>query len=67
MPSVLMVCYNIAVYGEIGSIKWIKELPEVIAAIIVIAMQAWRRNSILSILAGTIAYMILIRLHLFTI
>lgn len=37
-------------------------LPELIAGISVIAMQAWRRNAVLSILLGTVIYMALIRL-----
>ena len=37
-------------------------LPELIDGISVIAMQAWRRNAVLSILLGTVIYMALIRL-----
>jgi len=37
-------------------------LPEGIAAACVVALQALRRNSLLSILAGTVVYMALIRL-----
>ncbi len=37
-------------------------LPELIAGVSVIAMQAWRRNAVLSILLGTVIYMALIRL-----
>lgn len=37
-------------------------LPELIAAVSVVALQAWRRNSLVSILSGTVIYMILIRL-----
>ena len=38
--------------------------PELIAAALVILLQAWRRNVLLSILAGTAAYMVLCRLVL---
>ncbi len=37
-------------------------LPELLAAAGVVGMQIWKRNSILSILAGTALYMVLIRL-----
>ena len=37
-------------------------LPELFAAGCVVGVQAWKRNSILSILAGTVLYMVLIRL-----
>ena len=36
--------------------------PELIAGTAVVALQAWRRNSLVSILSGTALYMILIRL-----
>ena len=37
-------------------------LPELIAAGSVVALQAWQKNSLISILSGTAIYMILIRL-----
>ena len=37
-------------------------LPEGIAAACVVGLQAWKRNSLLSILGGTVIYMILIQL-----
>ena len=37
-------------------------LPELIAAACVVGLQAWKRNSILSILAGTLIYMALVQL-----
>ena len=36
-------------------------LPELIAGGIVAGLQAWKRNSLLSILAGTIVYMVLVQ------
>ena len=37
-------------------------LPELIAVAAVAALQAWKRNSLVSILTGTVLYMVLIRL-----
>jgi len=37
-------------------------IPELIASAAVVGMQAWKRNSLVSILAGTVLYMALIRL-----
>ena len=37
-------------------------LPELLAVGCVVGMQVWKRNSILSILAGTAVYMLLLRL-----
>ena len=36
-------------------------LPELISAACVVGMQAWRRNSLLSILGGTAIYMFLVQ------
>ncbi|MBQ4514167.1 MAG: AzlD domain-containing protein [Anaerolineaceae bacterium] len=36
-------------------------LPELIAAACVVGLQAWKRNSLISILSGTVVYMILVQ------
>lgn len=36
-------------------------LPEIIAAVSVVVLQRWKRNSLISILVGTILYMVLVR------
>lgn len=36
-------------------------LPELIAAVSVVVLQCWKRNSLISILFGTIIYMVLIQ------
>ena len=36
-------------------------LPELIAAAIVVGLQIWKRNSLVSILSGTIAYMLMVQ------
>lgn len=36
--------------------------PELIAVALVAALQAWRRNSLLSVITGTVCYMVLIRI-----
>lgn len=36
--------------------------PELIAGLLVVVLQAWKRNSLLSILAGTVSYMVLVQL-----
>lgn len=37
-------------------------LPELIAAAVVVGLHVWRRNTLLSILAGTVVYMLLVQL-----
>lgn len=36
-------------------------LPELISVALVVGLHAWKRNSLFSVLAGTVCYMILIR------
>lgn len=36
-------------------------LPELISVAVVVILQIWRKNSLLSVLAGTVCYMVLIR------
>ncbi len=37
-------------------------VPELAASLLVILLQAWKSNSLLSILAGTVGYMLLVQL-----
>ena len=37
-------------------------IPELISVLLVVALQAWKRNVLVSILAGTVCYMILTHL-----
>ena len=37
-------------------------MPELIAAIVIIILQVWKRRSLLSILSGTVVYMLLVQL-----
>ena len=37
-------------------------IPELIAAACVVGLQVWKRNSLISILTGTVVYMILVQL-----
>jgi len=36
-------------------------IPEIMALVCVVVLQAWKRNSLISILAGTVIYMVLIQ------
>lgn len=36
-------------------------IPELLAGLLVITLQVWRRNSLFSILGGTVAYMFLVQ------
>lgn len=36
-------------------------LPELISSVVIIALHTWKRNTLLSIIAGTVCYMLLIQ------
>ena len=36
-------------------------LPELIATVCVVGIQVWKRNSVLSILLGTVIYMVMVQ------
>ena len=36
-------------------------IPEIIASIVVVLLHIWKRNSLLSIMAGTLCYMLLVQ------
>ena len=37
-------------------------IPELIAAACVVGLQVWKRNSLISILSGTVVYMVLVKM-----
>ena len=37
-------------------------LPEIIASLVVIVLHVWKRNTLVSIVAGTVVYMLLVQL-----
>ena len=37
-------------------------IPELIAAICVVGLQVWKRNSLISILTGTVVYMVMVQM-----
>ena len=43
-------------------VNFTNALPQIISVLLVIVCHVWKRNTLLSILAGTICYMILIRI-----
>ena len=47
---------------DMSVLAWPFGLPELIAAACVVGCQAWKRNSLLSIMSGTVIYMLLIQL-----
>lgn len=72
IPPVIEKLGNLLPYGIMGLlvVYCLKDtgvtaypygLPELISVSLVVAIQAWKRNSLVSVLVGTACYMILIR------
>ena len=58
----MLVVYCFACYGqERPPVEHMFGLAEVAAAVVVVALQLWKRNPLLSILAGTAVYMTLVQ------
>lgn len=62
LPPAIMTVLVIYCLRETSLVQYPFGIPEIIASLLVIVLQLIRRNMYLSIVAGTICYMILIRL-----
>lgn len=62
LPPAIIAMLVIFCLKDMTILAYPYALPEVIAATCVIVAQVWKRNSIMSILIGTIVYMILIQI-----
>lgn len=61
LPSAIIGMLVIYCLKDINLVKNPFGLPEIIAGICVVILQAWKRNSLISILAGTVIYMVLVQ------
>ena len=62
LPPAIIGMLVIYCLKDISLIQAPHGLPELIAAACVVGLQAWKRNSLVSILAGTLIYMVLVQL-----
>ena len=62
LPPAIMTVLVVYCLRETSFIQYPFGIPEIIASILVIVLQLIRKNMYLSIIAGTVCYMILIRL-----
>jgi branched-subunit amino acid transport protein AzlD len=62
MPPVIMTVLVLNSFKGLRFDRPPHGLPELASAAVVAALQAWRRNALLSIIGGTALYMVLIRL-----
>ncbi len=54
----MLVVYCLKNISFVNHIDW---LPEFISVLVVVILHVWKRNTLLSIVAGTMSYMLLIR------
>ncbi len=57
MGMLVVYCLKGVTFTSLGGF-----LPALIACVVVAALHLWRRNTLLSILAGTLCYMLLVQL-----
>ena len=62
LPPAIIGMLVIYCLKDISLIQAPHGLPELIAVACVVGLQAWKRNSLVSILAGTLIYMALVQL-----
>lgn len=62
MPPAVIGMLVIYCFADIDFTRWQSFVPALIAALIVIILHIWKRNSLVSIGAGTVAYMLMIQL-----
>lgn len=62
MPPAVIGMLVIYCFADIDFTHWQALVPALIAALIVILLHTWKRNSLISIGVGTVAYMLMIQL-----
>ena len=61
LPYAIMGMLVVYCYKSVNVLSYPFGLPELIAGCIVVLLHLWRRNTLLSIVGGTAAYMVLIQ------
>ena len=62
LPAAIMGMLVVYCLRDVDVVAAPHGLPELVAVVCVVALQAWRRNALVSILAGTVTYMALVQL-----
>lgn len=58
LPPAVMAMLAVYCLRGVNSSQWI---PECVACIVVIVLHVWKRNTLLSIIAGTVIYMFMVQ------
>ena len=62
LPQAIIALLVVYCLRDISFITRPFGIPELIAGALVVGLQVWKRNAVLSILLGTVAYMVIIRM-----
>lgn len=61
LPAAIMGMLVVYCFKSTTVTAWPFALPEVIATILVVILYLWKKNTLLSVAAGTVLYMILVQ------
>lgn len=61
MPPAVIGMLVIYCFADIDFTRWQAFAPTIIAALIVVILHVWKKNSLLSIGVGTVSYMLMIQ------
>ena len=61
LPPAAMTMLVVYCLRNINFMEGARGIPEILSALLVIILHVWKRNTLLSILGGTVAYMVLVQ------
>lgn len=61
LPFSIMGMLVVYCFKSVSVIKWPHALPEVIAGVFVVVIHKWKHNLLVSIVGGTVLYMIMVQ------
>lgn len=61
LPNAIMAMLVVYCLKNVSFVSGTHGIPEIIAVVLVVILHKWKHNTLLSILAGTAAYMVLVQ------
>lgn len=62
LPYAVMAMLVVYCLKEISFVQMPFGLPELISVVLVVVLHVWKRNTLLSIIGGTVCYMVLVQM-----
>lgn len=62
LPYAVMAMLVVYCLKDVNILAESHALPEIISVAVVVVMHVWKRNTLLSIISGTVCYMLLLRI-----